>query len=58
VLVVPGGDAAPVLELVERPLDDVAVLVVVGVEVDRSSAGRATVFAVGDLVGSFGDDGT
>jgi hypothetical protein len=38
VFVVPGREAAPVLEVVEGALDDVAVLVVVGVEGDRSPA--------------------
>ena len=38
VLAVAGGQSAPVLEVVEGPLDDVAVLAIGGVEVDRSAA--------------------
>jgi hypothetical protein len=37
-LVVPGRESAPVLELVEGTFDDVAVLVVLGVEADRPAA--------------------
>ena len=57
VLVVAGGQAAPVLELVERSLDDVAVAVAAGVEVDRSATAGATSPAVADLVGRLRDDG-
>jgi hypothetical protein len=57
VLVVAGGQAAPVLESVEAAFDDVAAAVAVGVEVDWSAAAGASVLAVADLVGGFGDDG-
>ena len=48
--VVAGREAPPVLELVERSLDDVAVLVVTGVEADRPATTRALLLTVGDLV--------
>jgi len=51
VLVVAGGQATPVLELVESSLHDVAVLVVLGVEADRAATLGASVLAVGLLVG-------
>ena len=54
--VVAGGDAAPVLELVEGPFDDVAARVGVGVEVDRPATSESPPLAVPDLVGGFGDD--
>jgi hypothetical protein len=38
VFVIAGREASPVPEVVEGAFDDVAVLVVVGVEVDRSPA--------------------
>ena len=56
VLVVAGGQAAPVLEDVEGALDDVASLVVLGVEVDRPAAVAAAASAVGGLVGGDRDD--
>jgi hypothetical protein len=57
VLVVSGRDSSPVLEVVERPLDDVAILVVVSVEADGPAAARAALLAVPDLITGFGDDG-
>jgi hypothetical protein len=56
VFVVAGGQAAPVLESVEGSFDDVAVLVVLGVEADRSAAAGAPVLVVADLVGGLADD--
>ena len=55
VLVVAGGQAAPVLEPVEGAFDDVAVLVVLGVEVQRSATGGALGLAAGDGVGLLRD---
>ncbi len=55
VLVVAGGQAAPVLGAVKAALDDVASAVAVGVEVDRSATGRPSVLAVADLVGRLRD---
>ena len=55
-LVVAGGDATPLLEPVERPLDDVALLVVLGVVADRAAAAGAALGAVAGLVGGLGDD--
>ncbi len=52
-----GCDAAPLLESVERPLDDVALLVVLVVEVDRPPAARASLLAVAGLVSGLGDHG-
>jgi hypothetical protein len=46
VLVVAGGQSTPVLEPVEAALDDVAVLVVLGVEPDGSAALGSSVLAV------------
>jgi hypothetical protein len=56
VLVVSGCEAAPVLHVVERSFHDVAVLVVAGVEVDRTTAAGSLALAVPDLVRRFGDD--
>jgi hypothetical protein len=50
VLAVSGRESAPVLELVEGSFDDVAVLVVLGVEADRPAAAGTFVLAVGSLV--------
>jgi len=44
------------LEDVEGAVDDVAALVVLGVEGRWTSAGAATVLAVADLVGRLWDD--
>jgi hypothetical protein len=55
-LVVPGGQAAPLLEALVGALDDVAVLVQLGVVADRTAAGRAAAQSVVALVGTFGDD--
>ena len=55
VLVVAGRQAAPVLQPVEGAFDDVAALVVLSVEVDRSATARASPLAVADLVGGLGD---
>ena len=54
--VVAGSDAAPVLEPVEGSFDDVAVLVVVGVEAQRSAAALAFRLATFDRVGLLRDD--
>ena len=55
-LVVAGGQAAPLFEVAEAPLDDVAVAVVARVEGWWSAAAWAAPLAVSDLVGRFGDD--
>jgi hypothetical protein len=54
-LVVAGGDAAPLLEAVEAPLDDVAPLVDLLVEDRRASAMAAASNPVANLVGTFRD---
>jgi len=56
VFVVAGGDASPALEPVERPLDDVAVAVQLGVEARWPAATAALGRPVGDLVALLGDD--
>jgi hypothetical protein len=53
--VVAGGDRAVAPELVDRAFDDVAPLVVLGVEPGRSTASAAAGGAVADLVGGLGD---
>jgi len=55
-LVVAGGQAAPLLDLLVGPFDDVAVLVLLGVVADRAAAGRSATQPVLLLVGPFGDD--
>lgn len=55
--VVSGGEAAPLFEVVEGVLDDVAVAVVDGVELGWSPAGAAAFLAVPDLVGGLRDRG-
>lgn len=54
-LVVEGGDAAPVFELVEAALHHVAALVALSVEDRRASARRAGAGPVAGLVGALGD---
>jgi hypothetical protein len=54
-LVEPGGDGTELFELGEAAFDQVAALVEGGVKDRRSSAAATFAFAVGDLVGSFGD---
>lgn len=56
VLVVLGGQGAPVLTGVEGALDDVAAAVGDLVELRRADAGGAPALAVGDLVGRLRDD--
>jgi hypothetical protein len=53
--VVAGRDGAELFELVERPFDGVALLVAVGVEGVRASAGRPAASPVGLLVGLLRD---
>ncbi len=55
-LVVSGGEAAPLLGLVEPALDDVAALVVIVVVGDGAAAAGTTTSAVALLVGGLGDD--
>jgi hypothetical protein len=50
-LVVSSGQAAPLLELVDAPLDGVAPFVCLAVEGRRPAAATAEAFAVGGLVG-------
>lgn len=57
VLVVAGGEAAPLLEQVEGPLDDVPPLVRLPVELRRATASCPTPLAVGLLVGRLRDHG-
>lgn len=56
-LVVAGGQTTPLLGDVESSLNDVAALVVLGVERWWSSALGAATFSVADLIGRFGNDG-
>ena len=46
--VVAGGQATPLLDDVEAAFDDVAALVVCGIECRRSAAACTTAFTVGD----------
>ncbi len=55
-LIEPGGDRTSVLGFVESAFDDVAALVGLAVEVRCSFSATASPFAVGELVGSFGND--
>ena len=55
-LVVAGGQAAPLLEQAEGAFDDVAALVPVGVVGDRAPTGGAAALAVALLVAGLGDD--
>ena len=52
-LVVAGGDATPVLDAVEGPLDDACVAVAVGVEGAGAAALVAAAAPVGQLVVAF-----
>src|SRR3954469_7195629 len=54
--VVAAGQGPPLLGPVEGTLDDVALLVVLGVEARGSPAARAAMLAVGDLVRRLGND--
>jgi len=54
-LVVPGGDPAPLLQTVEAPFHDVAVLVCLAVEGWRAATAAAAAGPVADLVGPLGD---
>ena len=54
-LVVPGHESAPVLEFAEVSVNDVAVVIVFGVEVDRPATAGAPALAVGPLVGLLRD---
>jgi hypothetical protein len=54
--VVAGGDRAVALELVDRPLDDVALFVGLGVEVGWAATVAASFRAVTDLIGRLGND--
>jgi len=51
VLVIPGGQAAPVFELAEAAFDAVAAGVAVAVKARWAAAGRASPPAMGGLVG-------
>jgi hypothetical protein len=55
VLVVAGGDSAPLLEAVVAAFDGVAVLVDLGVEGRWPATGAAFGLAACDLVAAFGD---
>jgi hypothetical protein len=55
VLVVAGGQATPLLEQVEGPLDDVSPLVGLSVELWRTPTAGATTLPARLLVGRFGD---
>src|SRR4051812_44995586 len=54
--VVAAGQGPPLLGPTEGALDDVALLVVLGVEARGSPAARAAILAVGDLVRRLGND--
>src|SRR5262245_15003473 len=54
--VVAGGQSTPLLDDIEAAFDDVAALVVCGIERRWASTGWATPLAVGDLIGRFGND--
>lgn len=54
--VVTGGQAAPLLDVIEVSFNDVAALVILGVEGRGPAATCTSTLAVGDLVGGFGND--
>ena len=54
--VVAGGQAAPLLDYVEVSFDDVAALVILGVEGRRPATACTATLRVSDLVGRFGND--
>lgn len=56
VLVVPGGDAAPLFAALEAAFNDVAALVIIGVESWRTPARAAAAPAVAHLIVGLGDD--
>lgn len=53
----PQGQAAPLLESGDAPLDGIALLVLLGVEAGRAASGAAAPQTVTDLVGGLRDDG-
>lgn len=55
--VVAGGQTTPLLGDAESSFNNVAALVVLGVECWRSAAVGASTFSVADLIGRFGNDG-
>lgn len=57
-LVRPHGEAAPLLEPGDAPLDGIALLVCLGVEAGRPASGAASPQTVADLVGGLRDDRT
>jgi hypothetical protein len=56
-LVCPHGEAAPLLEAGDAPLDGVALLVCLSVEARWAASGAASPQTVADLVGGLRDDG-
>ena len=57
-LVRPHGEAAPLLEPGDAPLDGIALLVCLGVEAGRAASGAASPQAMADLVGGLRNDRT
>jgi len=57
-LVRPHGEAAPLLESGDAPLDGIALFVCLGVETGRAASGAASPQAMADLVGGLRDDRT
>lgn len=51
------GQATPLLETVDAPIDGVALLVCLGVEAGRATSGATSSQAVTDLVSGLRDDG-
>lgn len=56
-LVRPHGEAAPLLEAGDTPLDGIALLVCLSVEAGRAASGATSPKTVTDLVGGLRDDG-
>lgn len=57
-LVRPHGEAAPLLESGDAPLDGIALFVCLGVETGRTASGAASPQAMANLVGGLRDDRT
>lgn len=57
VLVVPGGQSSPLLDMAVTTLDDVAVLIVSSIQPDRTSTAGATTLPMSLLIIRFRDDG-
>lgn len=57
VLVVAGGESSPLLDVAVATLDDVAVLIVSSIQLDRTSTAGSATLPVSFLIARFRDDG-